>query len=363
VRRTPFRRLVLGPAPAPDRIAYYNLWFRGHNNRRSEELLPRLRRVDPYLYLCADRQPLRGAMYRAWRASRPRSDDLVLGAIGKRYRQLFSTDFEQVEHFDGDVVVDIDDPFFTERECELLSRPNVRACVVTGDQAAALFREAGVTTPIEIIPQGADLATVTPELIAAVGAANRRQDTLVLGYVSSWLLTSGDRGGQRAVLNVDHLLELWDEIHADVPETELWLIGGASPAVQALCAQRPAIRLFARIPPSEVLSYVANFDVALYPRTGDGRRGNRAIKIAEYVASGVPTVAYDQHATSLVRETGAGTLVAAPEEFVAATTALLRDPAARGEMGERGRAAGASFAWDVLARRYEELLDRYLPAG
>src|SRR5581483_2255355 len=177
----PLRRIVLGPAPTPDRIAYYNLWFRGHNNRRSEELLPRLHRVDPYLYLCPDRQPLRGVMYRAWRASRPRSDDFVLGAIAKRYRQLFSTDSEQIAHFRGDIVVDLDDPRFTDRECELISRPNVRAVVLTGNRAAELFRERGATAPIEIVPQGVDLATVTPERVAAVAASCRRPDTLVLG--------------------------------------------------------------------------------------------------------------------------------------------------------------------------------------
>jgi glycosyltransferase involved in cell wall biosynthesis len=363
VRRTPFRRLALGPAPARDRVAYYNLWFRGHNNRRSEELLPRLHRVDSYLYLCPDHQPLRGVMYRAWRASRPRSDDLVLGAIAKRYRQLFSTDSEQIAHFSGEILVDLDDPRFTERECELLSRPNVRACVLTGNRAAELLRERGVMTSIEIVPQGVDLATVTPERVEAVAAMNRRPDRLVVGYVSSWLLTATDRGGDRPTANVDHLFELWDEIHAAVPEAELWLIGSSSRAVQALCAQRPAIRLLARIAPSEVLSYVANFDVALYPRTADHGPGIRALKIAEYVALGVPTVSYDYEATALVRDTGAGVLVTSADEFVAATTAILRDPAKREEMSARGRAAGAGFSWDVLARRYEELFDRHLPPG
>jgi glycosyltransferase involved in cell wall biosynthesis len=363
VRRVPFRRLAFGPTPAADRIAYYNLWFRGHNNRRSEELLPRLERVDPYLYLCPDRQPLRGVMYRAWRASRPRSDQLVMGALAKRYTKLFSTDSDQIAFFNGDIVVDLDDPRFTSRECELLSRPNVRAYVVTGERAADLFRHRGVDTQVEIVPQGVDLATVTPERIEEVAAAHRRADTLVVGYVSSWLLTATDRGGERPTANIDHLLELWDEIHAAVPESELWLIGNASRAVYALCAQRPSIRLLARIPPEVVLSYVANFDVALYPRTADHGPGIRALKIAEYVAVGAPTVAYDYDATALARETGAGVLVTTAPEFVATTVALLRDPAKRAEMSGRGRAAGVSFTWDVLAGRYEELLARYLPPG
>lgn len=343
------------------RIAYYNLWFRGHNNRRTEELLPRLERVDPYLFLCSDRQPFRGVTYRSWRASRPSSDRAVLSVLARRYRQLFSTDVEQVDHFDGDVVVDIDDPRFTEREYELLSRPNVRAYVVTGSRAVELFRAAGVSTPVEVVPQGVDLGSLTAEGVQAVADAHRRPDGLVVGYVSSWLLTAGDRGGERPTANVDHLLELWDEIHADVPEAELWLCGGASDAVRAQCARRPSIRILGRVPPADVLAHVANFDVALYPRTADHGPGIRALKIAEYVAVGVPTVAYDYEATALVREAGAGVLVDDAQTFVAATVALLRDAGRRRELGERGRDFGATFSWDRLGATYGALLDRYLP--
>ena len=45
----PLRRLLRGPAPAPDRLFFLSLWFRGHNNPRYAELLPRLRRLDRYL--------------------------------------------------------------------------------------------------------------------------------------------------------------------------------------------------------------------------------------------------------------------------------------------------------------------------
>jgi glycosyltransferase involved in cell wall biosynthesis len=360
LRRRSFGRLVLGASPAAGRIAYYNLWFRRHNNRRSEELVPRLDRVDPYLFRCPDRQPLRGMGYRMWRRSRPIGDRAVLSALARRYGQLFSTDVEQVAHFDGDVVVDIDDPRFTERECELLSRPNVRAYVVTGPRAAELFREAGVPTPVEIVPQGVDLSSVTAERVEAV-SAQRRSDALVVGYAASWLLTAGDRGGDRPTSNIDHLLALWDEIHAAAPDVELWLCGGTSDAVRALCARRPSIRVFGWIPPSDVLAHVANFDVALYPRPAEDRPGVRAIKVAEYVALGVPTVAYDHPATALVGEAGAGVLVDDAQAFVAETVALLHDPARRRQLGERGREHGAAFSWNNLAATYNALLDTYLP--
>ena len=143
---------------------------------------------------------------------------------------------------------------------------------------------------------------------------------------------------------------------------KLWLCGGASDAVRALCASRPSIRLLGRIPPSEVLAHVANFDVARYPRTADHGPGIRALKIAEYVAVGVPTVAYDYEATALVREAGAGVLVEDAHAVVAATVSLLRDAERRRELGEHGRKFGAAFSWEVLGARYRALLDRYLPA-
>ena len=362
MRRRPVRSLVRDSVPVEGHIAYYNLWFRGHNNRRTAELLPRLSRVDPYLYLCPVRQPLRGVAYRSWRASRSRSDPLILSSLARRYRQLFSTDVNQIAYFDGDVVVDLDDPRYTEREYELLSRPGVRAFVVTGPRAAELYRQAGVTTPSEIVPQGVNLAGLVPEYVEAVAAAQRRSGTLVAGYVSSWLLTAGDRHGDRPTANVDHLLELWDEVGTAVPEAELWLLGEASRAVRELCAKRPSIRLFGRVPPGLVLAHVANFDVALYPRTADHGPGIRALKVTEYVAAGAPTVAYDFEATALVRESEAGVLVGDPHEFVAATISLLRDPERRAELAARGRAHGALFSWDVLGAHYESLLDRYLPA-
>ena len=38
----PLRRLVTGPRPAPGRIFFTSIWFKGHNNPRYAELLPRL---------------------------------------------------------------------------------------------------------------------------------------------------------------------------------------------------------------------------------------------------------------------------------------------------------------------------------
>src|SRR5437763_7059 len=92
VQRLPFRRLVVGPAPGPERICFYSIWFRGHNNPRYEELLPRLARLDRYLLRLSDRRMLRGAEFRALRAVKGLRDPLILGLASRRYGSLFTAD-------------------------------------------------------------------------------------------------------------------------------------------------------------------------------------------------------------------------------------------------------------------------------
>ena len=107
-----------------------------------------------------------------------------------------------------------------------------------------------------------------------------------------------------------------------------------------------------------MLSYVANFDVALYPRTAD--EGFQASKIVEYMGCGVPTVSYDYEVTSDLRESGAGLLVKTPREFVEAVQRLAQDEQLHDQVAAAASAAGAARDFDVLARRYAEILDRHL---
>jgi glycosyltransferase involved in cell wall biosynthesis len=358
VRRLPLRRLVAGPDPAPDRLFYLNLWFRGHNNPRYAELLPRLGRLDAYLVMVSERRIPRGLQYRAWHWTEPVHQRLILPYAGRRYRAMFTTHNEQIPFFPGPIVTDVDDPKFTPREVSELNRPNVAAYVVTAERAARRFEELGVRKPWHVIPQGVSLRSLSHERVAAI-ARERRGGRVVVGYMAAWLLSATDRGGDSPLYNVDHLLELWDEISAQTP-AELWLVGGASERVQARCAGRDDVRLFGRLPREDALAHVANFDVALYPRTQD--QGIQAAKVAEYMGLGIPTVSYDYRVTEVLRETGAGMLVRSGREFVDAVVGLVSNPDRRADLAAAARTAGAALDWDVLAERYErEILDRYLP--
>lgn len=358
MRALPLRRLVSGPAPPPDRIFFTSVWFRDHNNPRYAELLPRLGRLDPYLFVCSGDRVVRGLQYRSYRWSTPVRVPVLLQLAGRRYRNLFTASNEQVPWFPGPVVADVDDPFFTEREVELLSSPNLAAYVVTAERAGRRLQSLGVDKPYHVIPQGISLRTVTPELIESAGR-RRRTGEVVVGYMAAFLLSAGDRGGDSPLYNVDHLLDLWEEIHVRAPDARLWLVGGASARVRERVGARADITLFGRLARDQALAHTANFDIALYPRTRD--QGVRAAKVAEYMGLGVPTVSYDFEVTAELRETGAGVLVPTPRSFVDAVVALARDGAARHALAAAAQTAGRTRDWDLLARRYEtEILDRYL---
>jgi glycosyltransferase involved in cell wall biosynthesis len=195
----------------------------------------------------------------------------------------------------------------------------------------------------------------------AEAAARRRPGEVVVGWMSAHLLSAEDRGGDSSLYNVEHLLELWDEIHGRLPQARLWLVGGASERIAARVAGRDDIVLFGRLPREQALATAAAFDLALYPRTED--KGIQAAKVGEFIGLGVPMVSYDYEVTENLRETGAGLLVATPREFVDAVVHLVEDEAARRVLAAAAKRAGAELDWDVLARRYEEFLDHYLPRG
>jgi glycosyltransferase involved in cell wall biosynthesis len=353
------RRLALGRRPAGDRIAFFNTWYRGHNNARYAELLPRLERVDSFLLTFPRQKLLRGGADRAWRAVRGVAEPALLHAAERRYRYAFVTELDQLASLSVPVVVDVDDPRFTPEGASLLGRPNVVSYVVTDASAARRFEELGVDKPWHVVPQGVALESLDADAARAIGREHGRQGTTVVGYLASFLLLPGDRGGDNPLYDVSHLLDLWDEIGARVPEARLWLVGAPSASLRRRVGGRSDILLAGTVPRDRLLSYVANFDIALYPRTED--QGVRASKVAEYLGAGVPVVSYDYDVVADVREAGAGILVGEPREFVAAVERLVRNPVARVELGEAARAAGRERDWRVLATRYEQILDAGLP--
>jgi glycosyltransferase involved in cell wall biosynthesis len=357
MKRLPLRRLVLGPRPAPDRLFFTSIWFRGHNNPRYAELLPRLHRLDRYLLVASERRVVRGLQYRAYRASRSTRNAVVLKLASRRYCGMFTADPEQIAWFDGPVVADIDDPYYTQTHVDLLNRPNLLAYVVTAERAARRYEELGVRKPFHVIPQGMSFASLRDAYISE--ARRRKGDRVVVGWMAAWLLTEGDRDADGPLYNIDHLLELWTRIHERAPQTQLWLIGEPTERVRRRLADCDDVVLWGRLPRDRALSTAAAFDVAVYPRTQD--TGVQAAKVGEFIGLGVPTVSYDYKVTENLRELNAGILVDTADAFVNVVALLAMDHTRRRQLAESTARAGKELDWDVLVERYEEILDRYIP--
>jgi glycosyltransferase involved in cell wall biosynthesis len=360
MERVTLRRLVAGPPPTPDRIFFHGLWSKGHRNPRQSRLVERLSRLDRHLVSISARRIPRAVQYRALSATAGARERAVIAAANRRYRSLFTFSHQQIPLFRGRVVVDHDEPLYTPEEVARLNHPNVAAVVVCDEGAIDRYAQLGLRPPCVWIPQGVDLDALSPAAIAAAGAAERRNGELVVGYIAASFLTAADRN-HHPVHDVDHLLELWDEIVVRVPEARLWLIGGASARARACVAERPSVSLFEDIPYGGAMPYVANFDIGLYPRRWRPPGPETPVKLIEYMGAGVPTVAYDLGDADVVRDAGAGLLSSTPREFVAAVERLARDEPERGRLAAAGRAVAPAYDWSRLVRRYEdEVLDRYL---
>jgi glycosyltransferase involved in cell wall biosynthesis len=358
VNEVGLRELALG-RPSPTRIALLSIWFQGHNNPRYAELLPRLERLDACLLRLPDSRVPRGLGFRAFVAAKPLLHAAVFAAASRRYENLLTLDFDQLTRWPNAAVMDADDPLFTPREVELLQRPALRGYVVTAEHAARRYESLGVAKPWVVIPQGVNLSSATPALRERAGR-RKRDGEVVLGWMAAHLLTNGDRDSDNPLYNVDHLLGLWDEIHAKVPNARLWLVGSPSDRLRERLQGRPDVELTGRLARADALATASCFDVAPYARTAD--QGIRAAKVSEFIGLGVPTVSYDYEVTANLRDTGAGLLVPDARAFVDAVVHLLTDAAARAELAAAAARAGADLDWDVLARRFSsEVLDRFLP--
>jgi hypothetical protein len=297
VREVNVRELAYG-SPSSDRVALLSIWFRGHNNPRYAELLPRLDRVDACLLRLPDNRVRRGLGFRAFVASKGLLHRGILSHASRRYRNLLTLDFDQLARWSNAAVMDADDPFFTPREVELMSRPALRGYVVTAESAARRYESLGVEKTWVVIPQGVNLEAATPDL-RREAAARKQVGEVVLGWMAAHLLTAGDRDAGNPLYNVDHLLELWEAISVREPKARLWLVGEPSDRLRARVHGRADVQLLGRLPRPVALATATCFDLAPYARTAD--QGVRAAKVSELIGLGVPTVSYDYEVTANLR--------------------------------------------------------------
>ncbi len=150
-----------------------------------------------------------------------------------------------------------------------------------------------------------------------------------------------------------------DAFHAaNLPASELWIIGDGPERKRLEKSAGPQVRFFGELPRPEALARLAECDVLLHPSLHD----SGACVITEAMALGKPVVclALGGPALQVTRETGIAVAALTPGQAVADLTAALRtlgqDPQLRRQMGEaaRRRVAG-HMSWDAKGRAFEEL--------
>jgi sugar transferase (PEP-CTERM/EpsH1 system associated) len=214
-----------------------------------------------------------------------------------------------------------------------------------------------VNRPIEVIPNGVDLAYFRPE----PGAAD---------YHPRRIVFTGNMSYAPNVDAVRHLAgEVLPRLRRRVPDVELFIVGmDPSPAVRRL-ADGGRVVVTGRV--DDVRPFLSSAAVAVAPlRVARGLQN----KVLEAMAMRVPVVASPAAARGIDAVPDRDLLVAGePEGFARAVGDLLLDPARRERYAEAGRACvAANHDWDRLLARLGDLiapvrplrqnLDRGVPA-
>jgi len=337
-------------------IVWTGIWQRGHINIRRAELLRRMTGVDRYPVTLHGWKMIRGVQKRILLP--------VLTALAAvRYPLFFCTDRRQIRFFPRKVVYDYDDPQYSPEELAILSRRNVSAIVVPTQKIRGLLRDIGFQKPVEVVPQGVSLGTIDSIRVAAIRRQwSRDHGEIIIGLhqPNFFLRAELPPGPQSDMYAVDLLLEMMVEVHRQIPDAVLWLVGQPSNGVQKFVGGHPWVQLLGYQPHEDILNVVSAFDIGVYPRRVDyGGRGS--IKIIEYMACGIPVVGMPISEMEPVEQAGAGFTAKAPDDFILRVVQLCQDGAQRRTLGQNGKTYAKEFDWDRLAERYANILKSYLP--
>jgi glycosyltransferase involved in cell wall biosynthesis len=342
----------------------FTLWFRNHNNPRYAVLFPHLEPIVQFRKVTlSHRRVVRGLQFRLWKAFRERvTYPAVARYFAGRYPTVFTVDTHQIPAWPENqrVVVDMDDPVFTPEEFQILKLPQVKAIVVTTEQARTIYRQQGVTCPIHVIPQGVSMEQIDEKRIRDIRTQFKGDRDIVVGYHAPTLTLTSDgprraRGGQD---DLDFLLTAIEESRKIEPRMKLWLFGEASESVKRYAAERSGwIEVFGYVSLSDILNYVSNFDIGVYPRTWAQPRGRFNVKLAQFMACGVPIISTNLDESFILKEAGSGIVCQSEENFSKALVALTQSADKRAALANAGRAyARTNLDWSILVLMYKQIL-------
>ncbi len=194
-----------------------------------------------------------------------------------------------------------------------------------------------------LMPRGVDAETFHPD------RRNRSADDReqVLGFV----------GRLSVEKNVAMLVRVQEELERLGHRSFHFLIVGHGGEEAWLRERLPRAIFTGVLRGAELSAAYANMDVFVFPSHTD-TFGN---VVLEAMASGVPAIVTpDGGPKTIVRDGETGRIVA-DEEFAAAVSGVLRDPARHREMREAARAVALRFNWDAVFEGVLEGYQRILP--
>jgi phosphatidyl-myo-inositol alpha-mannosyltransferase len=162
------------------------------------------------------------------------------------------------------------------------------------------------------------------------------------------------------------LLEAMRTLVRDHPGVRLLVAGRGDPdALDALVGEElaPHVTLLGELAEPDKAAFLRSVDVYCAPNLLGESFG---VILLEAMAAGAPVVASDLNAFARVLEDGAaGVLVRRgdPAGLAGALSALLADPARRGQLAAAGRRAVASYDWAVVAQRIVTVYETVAPPG
>lgn len=213
--------------------------------------------------------------------------------------------------------------------------------VVTPADRDAL-RQVHPTMDVTVIPNGVD-----PRFVAPVGAPARDPDLLVFTGVMDYAPNVA-----AARFLADQLLP---RVRAVRPSARLALVGRNPSAEVRALGNRDGVEVTGEVP--DVRPWLARGAVFVCPmQNGTGIKN----KLLEAMASGAACVATPLATQGLGVRPGEHLLVATEaEELARQVLDVLDRPALATRLGEAARAlVRANFAWETVARAYEDVYDR-----
>jgi len=214
-----------------------------------------------------------------------------------------------------------------------------RCVVVISDRDRDVLHRLNPSLPIEVIPNGVDLAYFQQRQVT--------RDPATLLFTGNYEYAPNVAAALRLAR------EILPQVQAEIPGAKLLLVGN-SPPPEVWALANESITVTGRVP--DLRPYLAQATVFVSPlRLGAGLKN----KVLEALAMGCPLVATLLSVDGIAVTPGQEALIA--EDLAAPVVRLLRDPDLQQQLSRQGRQlVEARYTWAQVADAYEALYESLL---